>query len=340
MELRHLRYFVAVADTGSFTRAAESLYLSQPTLSRQIAELESELGSKLIERNGRSIVLTRAGMAVRDSAKSILAQTDALSDVAANPNGFSHRVGSLDIGLDLRAAGNKRLRGIIAGCARELVLSNAGLQVNYHVFESDQIESGLSNGVIDVGIFLQTSTHHRHGQSEWTTLPLGQDQMVLVYCEPHGDDPHEGTGQSSGTMGPNPVEKKQGSEAVKAETSPVNPRDVIMSRGLTLLQGESSGLHQSMRMLDELGVEPKVSFVSSRDAMVLTVSSAESATLLPHSFATELGVPNLVIVPLDLRSSRLVFEAAWRTDTQNPLSARFSNRILDALGPDPFNPND
>ena len=75
LELRHLRYFIAVAEEGSFTRAARRLRLAQQAVSRQIADLERELGVKLFERGARGAKLTPAGMAFVDGAKGALGQT-------------------------------------------------------------------------------------------------------------------------------------------------------------------------------------------------------------------------------------------------------------------------
>ena len=61
MHLEHLRFFHAVAETGSFTRAAEELLLTQPAVSSQIIKLEDEIGQKLFERRGKQVQLTRAG---------------------------------------------------------------------------------------------------------------------------------------------------------------------------------------------------------------------------------------------------------------------------------------
>jgi LysR family transcriptional regulator, hca operon transcriptional activator len=83
MELRHLRYFVAVADAGSLTVAAQRmLHTSQPSLSRQIRDLEDEVGAELLTRRARGIDLTPAGRAFLDHARSVLSQVEAASEAA------------------------------------------------------------------------------------------------------------------------------------------------------------------------------------------------------------------------------------------------------------------
>jgi LysR family hca operon transcriptional activator len=83
MELRHLRYFVAVAEEGSFTVAAERrLHTAQPSLSRQIRDLEYEVGVQLMTRNVRGIELTAAGRAFLDHARLALAQVEAAREAA------------------------------------------------------------------------------------------------------------------------------------------------------------------------------------------------------------------------------------------------------------------
>lgn len=72
MELRHLRYFVAVAEELNFTRAAERLYTSQPSLSEQIRNLEEEIGYPLLNRTRRKVELTEAGVIFLDDAREIL----------------------------------------------------------------------------------------------------------------------------------------------------------------------------------------------------------------------------------------------------------------------------
>jgi LysR family hca operon transcriptional activator len=83
MELRHLRYFVAVAEEGSLLTAAQRrLHTSQPSLSRQIRDLESEVGVKLLERQARGVALTAAGRVFLDHARLALLQVEAATDGA------------------------------------------------------------------------------------------------------------------------------------------------------------------------------------------------------------------------------------------------------------------
>ena len=98
MELRQLRYFVAVAEELNFRRAAEKLYMQQPPLSRQIRQLESELGVELFYRTKRSVVLTESGKAFLDEAKLTLAQARRAIEVVRVKN-----INKLTIGFSICA---------------------------------------------------------------------------------------------------------------------------------------------------------------------------------------------------------------------------------------------
>ncbi len=94
MELRHLRYFAAVAAHGSFSRAANQLHLTQPALSRQVKSLEDEIGVALIVRGQNTISLTSAGEDFYEEAKDILARVDvAVRRIKTRPQGEKLRVG-------------------------------------------------------------------------------------------------------------------------------------------------------------------------------------------------------------------------------------------------------
>src|SRR5580658_7313007 len=76
VELRHLRYFVALADAGSFTRAAQRMFIAQPTLSQQIRRLEEIVGAPLLQRRRDGVRLTKAGVVLLDASRAVLSLVD------------------------------------------------------------------------------------------------------------------------------------------------------------------------------------------------------------------------------------------------------------------------
>ena len=76
VELRHLRYFVAVADAGTFTHAAEQMFIAQPTLSQQIRRLEEIVGTPLLQRRREGVRLTEAGSVLLDESRAVLSRVD------------------------------------------------------------------------------------------------------------------------------------------------------------------------------------------------------------------------------------------------------------------------
>ena len=97
MELRHLRYFIAVAEELNFTRAAQRLYIAQPPLSTQIRNLEEELGVQLLERDKKRVNLTQAGRHFLDHARSILGSVQSAKDEVKSA--ASGEIGRLTIGF-------------------------------------------------------------------------------------------------------------------------------------------------------------------------------------------------------------------------------------------------
>jgi len=98
MELHRLRVFVAIVRSGGFTRASEQLFLTQPTVSQQLALLEQEIGARLLERGGRRVRLTPAGEALLPRAEQILRQADAAREEARAAAGLADRTLRLGVG--------------------------------------------------------------------------------------------------------------------------------------------------------------------------------------------------------------------------------------------------
>src|ERR1700746_2197314 len=143
MELRHLRYFVAVAEAGGLTVAAEQrLHTSQPSLSRQIRDLEDELGAQLLTRRARGIELTPAGRAFLDHARLVLSQVEAAGEAArrvAHPSRPCFTMGFLT-GHEL-----KWMPEALRILRDELPNIDVMVTSQY----SPQLADGLSNGKID-----------------------------------------------------------------------------------------------------------------------------------------------------------------------------------------------
>src|SRR5579862_4931582 len=144
MELRHLRYFVAVAELGSISRAAERLFIAQPPLSTQIKDLEEELGVQLLLRLPRGVRLTAAGTAFLDEARHILDRSERAKRLAR-----SHR-SSRDmsrIGY-VQSAGHRILPRLI----QHLRVAQPGSEFDVREMITTRQLVALQQGEIDVGI--------------------------------------------------------------------------------------------------------------------------------------------------------------------------------------------
>src|SRR6202007_927238 len=145
MELRHFRYFIAVAEESSLGRAAHRLHVSQPALSQQISDLEDELGLKLFSRNSRGVELTEAGQAFLVAGRRVLVAAKEAAERAQEA--AKGERGRLVIG-SLGAATVSFLTGILARFREQHPLVEITLQ---HMHNRAQVEAVL-NGSIMLGI--------------------------------------------------------------------------------------------------------------------------------------------------------------------------------------------
>ncbi|MFD8500608.1 LysR family transcriptional regulator [Amycolatopsis sp. NPDC059657] len=169
MELRQVEYFVAVVDHGGVTKAAEALFLAQPSLSQAVRQLERELGAELFDRTGRHLVLTAAGRSFLEPARRILEDAERARGAVSAVSGLTG--GRLDIAA-------------LAGLTTDPLPELAGRFHRKH--------PGVLLNIVDPGGPAAVTASVRHGQCDLgltelpvhgdslRTLPLGDQEIVLA----------------------------------------------------------------------------------------------------------------------------------------------------------------
>jgi LysR family transcriptional regulator, cyn operon transcriptional activator len=168
MELRHLRYFLAVATAQNFTKAAETLRVSQPSLSVQIRDLEEELGTPLFDRLGRTIALTQAGDLFRDHAERALREVEQGAQLIRELDGAQR--GRLVVGT-LATVNSYLIPPLVSQFKKRF----PAIHLQVHAQPSAEIIEGLLANRLDLGLCLLPVPHER-----LTAVPLFDERLVLV----------------------------------------------------------------------------------------------------------------------------------------------------------------
>jgi LysR family transcriptional regulator, benzoate and cis,cis-muconate-responsive activator of ben and cat genes len=169
MELRHLRYFSAVAKHMSFSKAAEELHISQPPLSRQIKEMEKELGATLFDRKAKGIELTKAGEYMKVEVQRILDSVEMVARTVraiAEPREMVLRVGCVNF-----------LMYSILPPFLEIVKEEApDLRLELSIMSTESQEKALRSGSIDIG-FVRSWMRDENIVFE----PLSEERLAVIY---------------------------------------------------------------------------------------------------------------------------------------------------------------
>lgn len=148
MDLRVLRYFLTVAKEQSFTKAARQLHITQPTLSRQLAALEEELGTALFDRSGHSITLTEKGILLKRRALEII---DLEDQIVEEFKGSEEVIeGKITIGCGEFAAVE-----MLAEICKSYQQSYPMVQIALHTGTADTIFEMMNKGLVDIGLFME-----------------------------------------------------------------------------------------------------------------------------------------------------------------------------------------
>ncbi|WP_129629237.1 LysR family transcriptional regulator [Candidatus Oscillochloris fontis] len=173
MELRHLRYFEAVARHSHVTRAAAELHIAQPALSKQVSQLEHELGVALFDRVGRNVRLTEAGEALLPHARAVMAQVEAARAEMAERIGL--RKGRATVGAP-PTVGNQLLPPVLAIFNKRY----SGIELRLHEAGVQTLLDLLETGLTDVAVVTLPVD-----DENLTVLPLFTEEMVIAVWRGH-----------------------------------------------------------------------------------------------------------------------------------------------------------
>lgn len=169
MELRVLTYFLTVAQEKTISKAAEVLHLSQPTLSKQLKDLEEELGVQLFIRGNREISLTEEGSYLQNRGKEILSLVDTTTS-----NLKKNEVIGGDI---LIGGGETQAFGYLAKRLNDLMTNYPDITVQLYSGNADDVKNKIDNGLLDFGLVIDPVEKQKY---EYLSLPVSDRWGVLV----------------------------------------------------------------------------------------------------------------------------------------------------------------
>jgi DNA-binding transcriptional LysR family regulator len=289
MELRHLRYFVAVAEELHFHRAAERLHISQPPLSQQIRALEAELGVALFERNRRRVELTPAGKSFLADTRAILEATERAADRARRV--AAGELGSLSVGF----VGSATFSPVLLAILRDFRSRFPDVGLSIRELQTAEQLAALIAGRIDVGV-IRGPLAAAELDPGLELVVIQREQLVVALPEAH------------------PL---AGSARLRAA-------DLRGETFVILRRHESPGLFASLNsvMGTAGGVPEDVLEVAEIQTILALVGSGFGVSLVPASVgdAERVGV---AFRPLADPSPTTELALAWRGATSSPVRDAF-----------------
>lgn len=287
MELRHLRYFVAVAEERHFGRAAERLHMAQPPLSQQIRQLEAELGLTLLARTTRRVDLTPAGAAYLERAREILGAVDAAAHEAASI--ASGRRGRLLIGCVGSAT-----YSLLPALARTLRAELPEVEFGFRgeMLSPDQA-AALADGTLDLGLLRPLPTGGAGGLGLSITH-LRQENLLVAIPKDH---------------------RFAGRRRVRI--ADLDSEDLVIHAG----SGRSAMNAMIQDLFDSAGIRTHIAHeVAETSTLVTFVAAGLGVAIVPEPTAA-LAVPGVVYVHL-AGTPGVELVAGTRTGDESPLLTR------------------
>jgi DNA-binding transcriptional LysR family regulator len=288
MELRQLRYFVAVAEELNFRRAADVVRVAQPALSQQIKQLEEEIGVTLFLRNHHKVELTEAGKAFYLRAQKLLKQaSEAITDARAVEQG---EAGTLLIGF-VSSAAISILPSLLSFIRRELPLAEAELR---EMSPGEQIDA-LYRHHLDIGFF---HAHLDDAALETKIVTRERLMMALPAASPF------------------------------ALCEQIDLREIVQETIIIPARHATSGYFECVRAAFQMAhaMPERIYHTSLLQTGLLLVGAGLGVSLVPESFE-RVQVQGVVYRSLANDIPAIDLIAAWRQDNSSPLLARVTQHI-------------
>lgn len=282
MELKQLQYFLTVAAHLNFSRAAEALYISQPALSYQIAELERELGVLLFVRDRRKIYLSPAGAALVPLAQNTLEDAAKISRMAEGGLLVGKEEQQLRIGFD----DTEEHYDISGETAKIAAYKKANPQVHLEMgaFSFQECVDKLLEGSLDVAFLVLR--HQENVPNDLTTKVVCEDRLMLL---------------------------------APADEAITDYKEALDKYGLIMVDSKSRGRRRMLRALKELQVEPQIIAVDSFPAGFVYLQSGLGCLQFPERYInSHQSLAGMTKLPVPSPAVELKHVAAWHKQRLNP----------------------
>jgi len=291
MELRHLRYFIAVAEEENVSRAALKLHVSQPGLSRQVRDLEGELGFPLLERRAKSVRLTDAGRAFLNEARAVLERADEAVKAARAIATGAHE---LHIGYAPSLTARFLPRALHAFQAQ-----SPGSRVKLHDLSTEEMLAGLRQGKLQIAFVVKVPALLRGLQFD----ELWRDNFVLAVAPNHA---------------------LAGRRTIKLEEIAKEPL-------ITYSRTEYPDAHEKLAdMFATVEAKPRIAEEhDSVSSLIAAVEAENGVALAVESLGCTAG-PRLKLIPLSPAPPPLVVGAAWSKQALTPAAEKFLQCVQEA----------
>ena len=292
MELRQIRYFVTLAEKLNFSRASELLYITQPTLSQQISNLERELGCELFVRSRRSVELSNVGRAILPAAKEMLALEEHLQKLVADAVSYQPSRFPLMIGIEKKLLSWEHVVTAYLSTMEKLQDYRITLMdVDLLQDSRSQLLEMLQNRKVDLIITLEPGTREESRTKE--SRVLYQDRMCVLVAE-------EQIRKHGGRNNQNLI------------------RELMLDGRVFFFDDMYIEQTQVFKLASSLGIEPNLCFLYEKSISRMRVCAKQGVIIQSELACQEMRNEMLDTIPINMEDGELDILASWNKGEVHP----------------------